>query len=743
MSDFIFNFVLSFFIWIENTMRKAFSLNLKRLLCVMLAVAGMADSAYAQDNPQRINDRYYPMYVRAYNLRKSPACLPIADSLRVASVASGDHYGEVYALSIPLLYESYLHDNLDGVNRAVKPLQEKANEYGLKVLYYYSVSLKVAYLTRERRYIEAFLYLNQQSELAEKQGDIDGILLKHRMLGVIQHFRGELSQAVSCYRDAIEGYRKYGRPRYISREYLSIADCYRMMGNYEQLLATADEAWQYCVMQSDRNNVCIYKAYANFMLGRDSDFVECCDYLDKNRGVVRLDNSFIIMNNALKACRAIYDRRDDEAKRLIGIVAKSSVNESYRLLIAYYKCRSDYAKCIEYMQKIIDARFINEDEIMVLDNNSVDSMFLDQHVEAERQRIISRNNQLRLDNLNMSLANSSLELAQRRNALALAEADDRRNRLLYNNQQLVARQLRDSIATARLTQLAKERRMRMERFVAVTIILIALAVMVVMLIYVFLKRLFANRLREANAQLNESIDKLNVAKDKAQESERMKTLFIQNMSHEIRTPLNAIVGFSQFVTDSDNGLNSSEKKEMARYIADNSELLVTLVNDIIDISALQSGKFNMNMEEVNINRLCREALETVRHRLQPNVSLSYQTGVEDAFCIVTDRHRVWQVLINMLTNAEKNTSSGSIVLACSAASLGCLRFTVTDTGVGVPKERHKEIFTRYQKLDANKQGTGLGLDICRSIAHGLGGEIDIDSDYNGGARFWFTIPLSR
>ena len=223
----------------------------------------------------------------------------------------------------------------------------------------------------------------------------------------------------------------------------------------------------------------------------------------------------------------------------------------------------------------------------------------------------------------------------------------------------------------------------------------------------------------------------------------MKTLFIQNMSHEIRTPLNAIVGFSQFITDSDNGLSTSEKVEMARYIADNSELLVTLVNDIIDISALQSGKFSMKMEKVNVNRLCREALETVRHRLQPNVSLNYETNVEDAFHIVTDRHRVWQVLINMLTNAEKNTSSGSIALACSVASLRELRFTVTDTGVGVPKERHKEIFMRYEKLDANKQGTGLGLDICRNIAHCLGGEIDIDSDYTGGARFWFTIPLSR
>ena len=714
-------------------MGKTCSNSVKRMLCTMLAIAGTAITVCAQNNPQRINDKLYPMYVKAYNMRKSAASLPIADSLCVASIASGDRYGEVFALSIHILYEFYQNNNLSKLEQAISTFQKKTKEYGFKSLYYYSVSLKVTYLTRERRYIEAFLYLNQQSEQAEKQGDIDGILIKHRMLGVIQHFRGELSQAVSCYRDAIEGYKKYNRPRYISREYLSIADCYRMMGDYERMLATTDEAWTHCDRQSDRNDVYIYKAYACFMLGRDSDFVECSDYLAKNRSMVKLNNSFIVMNNALKACEAIYDGRDNEAKSFIDIVAKSSPEESYRLLIAYYKRKNDYAKCIEYMQKIIDARLKTENEILVLDNNSVDSMFLDQHVEAERQRLINHNNQLRLANLNMSLRNSSLELAQRRNALALAETADKRNQLSFNNQQLVARQLQDSIATVQLKQLAKERRMRMEKFVAITLLLIALVVMLIMLVYGVAKRILANRLGVANNRLNESIVKLNMVKDRAQESERMKTLFIQNMSHEIRTPLNAIVGFSQLITDSDNGLNSSEKVE----------LLVTLVNDIIDISALQSGKFSMKMEKVNVNRLCREALETVRHRLQPNVSLNYETSVEDAFHIVTDRHRVWQVLINMLTNAEKNTSSGSIALVCSVASLRELRFTVTDTGVGVPKERHKEIFMRYEKLDANKQGTGLGLDICRNIAHYLGGEIDIDTDYTGGARFWFTIPLSR
>ena len=716
----------------------------KRLLVAVLAFAGAPFAVCAQNNPQLINDSFYPLYVKAYNQRKSAACLPIADSLHTVAVASGDRHGEVYALSIPFLYEFYRPSNLAGLERAMKPFQTKAKEYGYMGLYYYANSMKVAYLTRERRYIEAFLYLRQQSDIAERQGDIEGIIQQYRMLGVIQHFRGELSQAASSYAEAIECYKKYKRPRYISREYLSIADCFRMMCDYDRLLKAADEAMPYCVTRGDRVNVNIYKAYANFMLGRDKEFLECCEYVEKNRSGVRLDNSYVIMNNAVKACRAIYDGRDADAMRVIDEVAKASPEESYRLLIAYYSRKGDYAKCIGYMQKIMDARVEKEDETFRCDNRSVDNIFRDQHVEAERQRIINRNTHLKLANVQMSLRNSSLELGRKRDAVRLAEAATNRSRLSFDNQQLVARQLRDSIAAQQLAQLAKDRSVRMEQFIYIAVLVVALLVILLTLAYSLVKRRLAARLVKANRQLNEGIARLNIAKDKAQESDRMKTLFIQNMSHEIRTPLNAIVGFSQLVTAPDSGLEPTERKEMARYIADNSELLTTLVNDIIDISALQSGRFSMKVEPTDVNALCRETVETVRHRLQPGVELRFETGVGDDFTVATDRHRVRQVLINMLTNAEKNTSSGSIVLSCSASdSIGKLTFAVADTGIGVPRERHEEIFMRFHKLDARKQGTGLGLDICRTIARCLGGEIDIDHEYTGGARFWFTIPIAQ
>ena len=715
--------------------------HLQHFVVSSLLLGGVALSANAQNNPQKIDDKFYPMYIKAYNLRKSPECLAIADSLYRAAVASGDRHGEVYALSIPFLYEFYRTGNIEGVERTMKPFQDKAAEYGYTGLYYYAISMKVAYYTREHRYLEAFIYLQNESEKAEKLGATEGMLQQYRMLGVIQHFRGELSQAVGSYMDAVEMYKKYKRTRYVSREYLSAADCYRMMCDYERMLKAAEESEQYCVTQADRNNVKIYKGYAHFMLGNDVDFLNCCDYVEKHR--VKLDNSYVIMNNALKACRLIYDGHDADAVNMIEKVAKASKEESYRLYIAYYKRRGDLGKCIEYMQKVLDARNEQEEETFRDDSVSIYNIFRDQHVEAERQRIINRNVQLKLANTKMELLNSSLELGRHRDAVRLAEAEANRNQLQFNNNRLEARQLRDSIAAQRFVQLVKQRRLRTERFVFIVILAMAVLATLMTVMFSLRKRRLAARLRLANRQLNDGISQLNIAKDKAQESERMKTLFIQNMSHELRTPLNAIVGFSQLVTSPDSGLGQEEKKEMAQYIADNSDLLTTLVNDIIDISALQSGNFSTKKEKVFANAICRETIETVRHRLQEGVELLLDTGVDDGFYVITDSHRVRQVLINMLTNAEKNTSSGSITLGCSAnVNTMNVMFTVTDTGTGVPKEKHKEIFQRFHKLDAHKQGTGLGLDICRNIAHCLGGEIDIDPEYTGGARFWFTIPIS-
>ncbi|ADV43401.1 HAMP domain-containing sensor histidine kinase [Bacteroides helcogenes] len=242
------------------------------------------------------------------------------------------------------------------------------------------------------------------------------------------------------------------------------------------------------------------------------------------------------------------------------------------------------------------------------------------------------------------------------------------------------------------------------------------------------------------------IKELREAKQTAEASERAKMAFLANMSHEVRTPLNAIVGFVELLnSEAATGMGQVERDEYVNIIKSNVELLTTLVNDILDHSRLAGGYYMPAISEVDVEALCRNVLETVRERVPAGVELLLDIA-EDAKCLKaqTDAQRVQQLLINFLTNACKYTAKGSITLGLrKETAMGgiLLHFQVTDTGVGIPKEKGKVIFERFEKLNDFKQGTGLGLSICRLIADVLHGNVYLDEHYTSGARFVFELPL--
>ena len=289
---------------------------------------------------------------------------------------------------------------------------------------------------------------------------------------------------------------------------------------------------------------------------------------------------------------------------------------------------------------------------------------------------------------------------------------------------------------------AQEQKLRSDRIRFCTLLGAMLALAVVAFLYLRRHNSLTRRLRDTNKSMRQQLDKLRVANRHAQESDRDKTAFIQNMSHEIRTPLNAIVGFSQVLTDSGDALDAVERKNIVRIINNNSDVLNTLINGILDLTSIESGKYVIKHDEVRVNDMCHKVLANTRRCKAEGVHLLLDTELSDDFTVVTDAYRVEQVLTNLLTNAEKNTEHGSITLACSLDERpGMLTFTVTDTGIGVPRDKQKAIFERFCKLNFFKQGVGLGLNVCRVIAKRLNGMVDIDADYSDGARFWFAIPL--
>lgn len=262
------------------------------------------------------------------------------------------------------------------------------------------------------------------------------------------------------------------------------------------------------------------------------------------------------------------------------------------------------------------------------------------------------------------------------------------------------------------------------------------------MLYLIHDNRIAKKLKSINVNLHHTHKRLSVATSEAMEANRKKTEFMQNMSHEIRTPLNAIVGFSQVLVDGNDSLSSEEHLNMTNIMSKNTEVLYNLVNEILDLTSIESDKYVFKKTDVTINEMCYHALSAASHLKPKGVSLLFETTLPDSFSIPTDADRVCQVICNMLTNALKNTSEGSVVLACSVDKCSkMLVFTVTDTGIGVPIDKQQFIFERFSKLDEFKQGVGWGLDICRIIAQKLGGTIDIDPKYTAGARFVFTLPL--
>ena len=227
------------------------------------------------------------------------------------------------------------------------------------------------------------------------------------------------------------------------------------------------------------------------------------------------------------------------------------------------------------------------------------------------------------------------------------------------------------------------------------------------------------------------------AKEEAEESNRLKSAFLANMSHEIRTPLNAIVGFSNVLVA---GTCSQEDKESySEIIQTNSELLLHLINDILDISRLEVGRVKFVFEKCEIVGLCRNVIATARYARKTGAEFIFNSTV-DSFELTTDVQRLQQILINLLSNASKFTPRGSITLDFKI-ELDEIVFSVTDTGCGIPVDKRSQVFDRFEKLNEYAQGTGLGLSICRLTVEKFGGRIWIDPDYNDGARFKFTHPL--
>ena len=265
------------------------------------------------------------------------------------------------------------------------------------------------------------------------------------------------------------------------------------------------------------------------------------------------------------------------------------------------------------------------------------------------------------------------------------------------------------------------------------------AVLVILLTGLLITLYFFYRTKRLKDELEVSEAALREAKDRAEESNRLKSAFLANMSHEIRTPLNAIVGFSDVLSAGDTAID--DQRGYFEIIKANSDLLLRLINDILDVSRLEADRVTLTLEKCDVVQVCTQVTASVTQARRSSNRIVFESAA-DSLEIRTDIQRLQQVVINLLSDADKFTENGTITLKLEPDMRNrTALFSVSDTGCGIPPEKRKRVFERFEKLNEYAQGTGLGLSICKLIVEKWGGRIWIDSQYTRGARFVFTHPL--
>ena len=265
-------------------------------------------------------------------------------------------------------------------------------------------------------------------------------------------------------------------------------------------------------------------------------------------------------------------------------------------------------------------------------------------------------------------------------------------------------------------------------------------ILVVLSAGLFVSLYFYYHTKKLKDELQESESALRDAKDRAEESSRLKSAFLANMSHEIRTPLNSIVGFASIIAELD---DREERQEYLAIMQENTELLLQLISDILDLAKIEAGTLDYNMGYVDVSDFCKDVMRNYDIKEDKAVPVLLAPDLPD-YRIYTDKKRLMQVVTNFINNALKFTSEGQILLEYHPVEgTGQIEFSVTDTGMGIAPDAVATVFDRFVKLNTFAKGTGLGLSICKSIIEHLGGTIGTESELGVGSRFWFRHPCAE
>ena len=658
------------------------------LACVFLQL--VLGTVFAQTVDSTHIKNMHAYYKKHFSDPTDPIVLTASDTLLDMAIRCNDTVMSKIALGAKLDYYYYGQgeNRTDSVIAGVNRLKRFARSVGNAELYYWAWAARlVNYYIIQGEYNIALLEAEKMLQEAKKEGKQESIAECYYALANVYAAKGLMKKSQEFMLKEIDIFENTDVVRYnISCQYSDAAKIYIDLGEEEKAPELLKKALK--AVKSPYHEVTANLVYVSLYLAQGDT---------------------VAARQALEKCRQMY-ADEPSLKRHIHYL---------------YDVEIDYDWKVGNFQKALNV--LDERETELKRKNNLATLMQLRKTKADILWDMNRKEEAA--GLYRAFLLEQKKEKERNEEVATGEFAT-----MLNLQQLTAEK-------GRLEKISQEKQLQNTRIILFSVI----GILCVVVVFLWQQRKLnakleksRDKLDEKNRILIEAKEELRKAKEVAEQSNWLKTMFIQNMSHEIRTPLNSIVGFSGVLVDM-----LDDKEDIGQYVAlieSNSKLLLKLVGDILDISILDS-EVEIKHNAVDVNACCQASIDAAGTLFSPDTKLIFKPAC-DELIINSNYNYIVQVLDNLLSNASKFTHEGSVTLAYEVKKeTNQLIFTVTDTGIGIPIDEQEHVFERFVKLDNFSQGAGLGLSICRIVAERLGGFLIIDREYTQGTRFIFCVSM--
>ena len=658
------------------------------LACVFLQL--VLGTVFAQTVDSTHIKNMHAYYKKHFSDPTDPIVLTASDTLLDMAIRCNDTVMSKIALGAKLDYYYYGQgeNRTDSVIAGVNRLKRFARSVGNAELYYWAWAARlVNYYIIQGEYNIALLEAEKMLQEAKKEGKQESIAECYYALANVYAAKGLMKKSQEFMLKEIDIFENTDVVRYnISCQYSDAAKIYIDLGEEEKAPELLKKALK--AVKSPYHEVTANLVYVSLYLAQGDT---------------------VAARQALEKCRQMY-ADEPSLKRHIHYL---------------YDVEIDYDWKVGNFQKALNV--LDERETELKRKNNLATLMQLRKTKADILWDMNRKEEAA--GLYRDFLLEQKKEKERNEEVATGEFAT-----MLNLQQLTAEK-------GRLEKISQEKQLQNTRIILFSVI----GILCVVIVFLWQQRKLnakleksRDKLDEKNRILIEAKEELRKAKEVAEQSNWLKTMFIQNMSHEIRTPLHSIVGFSGVLVDM-----LDDKEDIGQYVAlieSNSKLLLKLVGDILDISILDS-EVEIKHNAVDVNACCQASIDAAGTLFSPDTKLVFKPAC-DELIINSNYNYIVQVLDNLLSNASKFTHEGSVTLAYEVKKeTNQLIFTVTDTGIGIPIDEQEHVFERFVKLDNFSQGAGLGLSICRIVAERLGGFLIIDREYTQGTRFIFCVSM--